>query len=114
MLRLAETRHNAEGRPSAAWFVPIFLVSSALSKRLSLSLEYCWLGLFDGGSNDWSESTGRLPLADGGVHVDGARGLRARRSVIRPCIGNVQLADRRWQSRIALGDLVASRMSQTP
>src|SRR5262245_21944348 len=111
MLRLAETRHNAEGRPSAARLVPIFLFSRALSKRLSLSREYCCLGLFDGGSNDWSESPDRLPLADGAVHVDGARGLRARRSVVRPCIGNVQLADRRWHSRIALGDLVASRRS---
>lgn len=69
--------------------------------------------VFHGGSNDWSASSSRLSLAGGDIHLDRARGLPARRSVLRPVIGNVQLADRRRQSRFAISDLVASDTSQT-
>src|SRR5215468_4365432 len=100
MLWLAETRHNGICPYAAAVrLVPIFLIPRRSSKRFSLSREYCCLGPVEWrAANDWSASSARLPLADGAVHGDGAHGLRARRSVIRPFFGNVQIADWRWQS----------------
>jgi hypothetical protein len=61
---------------------------------------------FEWRQHDWSASSGCLSLAGGGLHAHCALGLRARGSFIRPVIGDVQLADRRWQSRVALGDFI--------